>query len=116
MEHSFSDSTQRRRAVEETGRSFVVEASAGTGKTSILIDRILQLVLIGGPDGPPLPLSKICAITFTEKAAGEMKVRLREKFEALALQQGPQADLARAAIGALEWRLYQRFTHLRPPC
>ena len=102
MEHLFSDSRQRRRAVEETNRSFVVEASAGTGKTSILIDRILHLVLEKGPDGPPLPLLKICAITFTEKAAGEMKVRLREKFDALSLQAGPKGDLARAAIGDLE--------------
>jgi len=102
MEHLISDSTQRRRAVEETGRSFVVEAAAGTGKTSILIDRILCLVLEKGPNGPPLPLSRICAITFTEKAAGEMKVRLREKLETFALQPGSRGDLARAAIGDLE--------------
>jgi ATP-dependent helicase/nuclease subunit A len=102
MERLVSDSTQRRRAVEETDRSFVVEASAGTGKTSILIDRILHLVLEKGPGGPPLPLSGICAITFTEKAAGEMKIRLREKFEVLALEPGPRGDLARAAISDLE--------------
>ena len=68
------DGAQRRRAVEETGRSFIVEASAGTGKTRTLLDRILHLVLESGPDGSPVPLSRICAITFTEKAAGEMQV------------------------------------------
>ncbi len=76
-----SDSVPRRRAIEETHRSFVVEASAGTGKTSTLVQRILHLVLEKGPEGVPLPLSRICAITFTEKAAGEMKVRLRQHFE-----------------------------------
>lgn len=76
-----NDREQRRRAIEETSSSFVVEASAGTGKTSTLINRILHLVLEKGPAGPPLPLSRICAITFTEKAAGEMKVRLRHSFE-----------------------------------
>ncbi len=75
------DQTQRRRAIEDVDFSFVVEASAGTGKTSTLINRILHLVLEGGPGGPPLPLSCICAITFTEKAAGEMRMRLRQHFD-----------------------------------
>jgi len=79
-----TDREQRRRAVEETNRSFIVEASAGTGKTSTLISRILHLVLRQGPFGPPLRLSQVCAITFTEKAAGEMKIRLRQHFEEIA--------------------------------
>jgi len=75
------DSEARRLAIEETGRSFVMEAAAGTGKTHTLVSRILYLVLEKGPQGPPLRLSEICAITFTEKAADEMKARLRLEFE-----------------------------------
>ncbi len=75
------DQPQRDRVVRETRRSFIVEASAGTGKTRMLVDRILHLVLHQGPAGPPLRLSDICAITFTERAAGEMKIRLRQEFE-----------------------------------
>ncbi len=100
-----SDAVARRRAVEETGSSFVVEASAGTGKTRTLLDRILHLVLEKGPDGTPLPLSRICAITFTEKAAGEMKVRLRQHLEQMLLEaQASEAHLerARAALEDLE--------------
>ena len=78
----------RRRAVEETESSFIVEASAGTGKTRTLIDRILQLVLVKGPKGPPLRLQEICAITFTEKAAGEMKLRLRQHFQQILSEEG----------------------------
>jgi ATP-dependent helicase/nuclease subunit A len=97
-EISMHDRDQRRRAVVETGRSFVVEASAGTGKTSTLINRILHLVLENGPEGPPLPLSRICAITFTEKAAGEMKIRLRQHFEqTLSDGQKPAEQLRRAS-------------------
>jgi len=77
------DNLHRRRATRETGTSFVVEASAGTGKTSTLVRRILRLVLQGGPGGEPVKMSDIAAITFTEKAAGEMKIRLRQKFEHL---------------------------------
>ncbi len=78
---SGDDRTDRRRAIEDASHSMVVEASAGTGKTSTLLWRILYLVLGKGPSGDPLRLSQICAITFTEKAAGEMKVRLRRHLE-----------------------------------
>ncbi len=99
------DKEQRRQAENEAGRSFVVEASAGTGKTNTLIKRILHLVLEQGPAGPPLPLSHICAITFTEKAAGEMKIRLRQEFEKI-LSDGQKSaehmERARRALDDLE--------------
>ncbi|MEO6323111.1 MAG: UvrD-helicase domain-containing protein, partial [Thermoanaerobaculia bacterium] len=57
-------------------RSLLVEASAGTGKTSTLVARIVNLVL---DEGTPLP--RIAALTFTEKAAAEMKVRVREALD-----------------------------------
>jgi ATP-dependent helicase/nuclease subunit A len=103
-----SDQEQRRRAVEETEHSFIVEASAGTGKTSTLTNRILHLVLEKGPLGPPLRLSQICAITFTEKAAGEMKIRLRQKFEEAAsdgsngMPPAPRVRRARDALADIE--------------
>ncbi len=92
-----ADREARRKAVEDTVNSYVVEASAGTGKTSILINRILHLVLEKGPAGPPLPLSHICAITFTEKAASEMRVRLRQHFEQILTDgRAPKEKLDRA--------------------
>ena len=97
-----ADRDQRRRAREETRRSFIVEASAGTGKTSILIERILHCVLEQGPNGAPLPVSRICAITFTEKAAGEMKIRLRQEFERNCGEAGEVGTRAREALVDLE--------------
>lgn len=100
-----SDHEQRRRAVEDTGSSFVVEASAGTGKTRTLIDRIRHLVLEKGPAGSPVRLSDICAITFTEKAASEMKVRLRQDFEQILTEEevsGNRQDCALRALSDLE--------------
>jgi ATP-dependent helicase/nuclease subunit A len=96
------DQDQRTRAIRGTNRSFVVEASAGTGKTSTLVGRILHLVLESGPRGTPLPLGSICAITFTEKAAGEMKIRLRQELEIASLRPEPKGALARAALSDLE--------------
>jgi ATP-dependent exoDNAse (exonuclease V) beta subunit len=97
-----ADEKLRQSACKETGRSFAVEASAGTGKTTTLVDRILHLVLEKGPKDEPIPLSSVCAITFTEKAAGEMKVRLRQEFERRAGLEGAAGERARAALRDLE--------------
>ncbi|HEY5132690.1 MAG TPA: UvrD-helicase domain-containing protein, partial [Candidatus Krumholzibacteriaceae bacterium] len=69
------DEAARGRATADLATSFCVEAGAGTGKTSLLVGRFLAIVESGKAS-----CSQIVAITFTEKAAGEMKVRLRQKI------------------------------------
>ncbi|HSQ02775.1 MAG TPA: UvrD-helicase domain-containing protein, partial [Burkholderiales bacterium] len=56
----------------DPARSVVVEACAGSGKTWLLVSRIVRLLLAGVPPGD------ILAITFTRKAAQEMAARLRQ--------------------------------------
>ncbi len=56
-------------------RTCLVEAGAGTGKTTVLVSRFLALL------GTGTDISRIVAITFTEKAAGELKVKLRVALE-----------------------------------
>ena len=56
-------------------RSWVVEASAGTGKTTALVGRIVE-VIAGGT-----PVEGIAAVTFTHAAAGNMKLRVRQELE-----------------------------------
>jgi ATP-dependent helicase/nuclease subunit A len=68
-------------------RNICVEAGAGTGKTTLLTDRLLFLLLAGGKD-----LSKIAAITFTKKAAAEIKARLSARLHDLALVQPRQKN------------------------
>ncbi len=53
-----------------------VEAGAGTGKTTLLTDRLLFLLMAGGRKAQGVDISRVVALTFTEKAAGEIKVRL----------------------------------------
>src|SRR2546423_3330030 len=60
-------------ALDET---LVVEAAAGTGKTTELVRRILRVLSTGRAT-----VEQIVAVTFTEKAAGELKLRLREALE-----------------------------------
>ncbi|MBL8510053.1 MAG: UvrD-helicase domain-containing protein, partial [Betaproteobacteria bacterium] len=66
------------RAALDPRQSVVVEACAGSGKTWLLVSRILRLLLAGAPP------SSILAITFTRKAAHEMKQRLTQYLETLA--------------------------------
>src|ERR1044071_4141167 len=73
------DSADRARALESFDHNLVVTAGAGTGKTTLLVDRIIRL-LLRNPD--PLDVTQIIALTFTNKAANEMKERLREKLRA----------------------------------
>ena len=60
-------------ALDET---VVVEAAAGTGKTTELVKRILRILSTGRAE-----VRAIVAVTFSEKAAGELKLRLREALE-----------------------------------
>lgn len=72
-----ADAEARRRVAEELKTTFVVRAGAGTGKTTVLLQRLLSLIRLGASR-----LDRIAAITFTEKAASELKVRLRAEIEA----------------------------------
>lgn len=58
-------------AIDNLGQNVVVPASAGAGKTAVLIERLMKRILID-----QVELDEICAMTFTEAAASEMKVRL----------------------------------------
>jgi ATP-dependent helicase/nuclease subunit A len=91
------DHDAREAARREFGRSLVLEAGAGTGKTTLLVDRIEALVLSGHAR-----LEEIAAVTFTENAATVLKLRVRERLErARADPRRPEAERRRAA-SALE--------------
>jgi ATP-dependent helicase/nuclease subunit A len=71
-------------------QTLFVEAGAGTGKTTQLVDRIANLVLVEG-----VRLSNIAAITFTEAAAAELQSRIREKFERRAAEATDETERQR---------------------
>ena len=65
-------------------RSVAVEACAGAGKTWMLVSRMLRALLEGDGQGADIQPHEILAITFTKKAAGEMRERLYEWLEQFA--------------------------------
>jgi len=75
-EAKFIDQEQRDRAAQEISESYIIEAAAGTGKTTVLVTRIINLIKAG-----EARLEEIVAITFTEKAAAELKVKMRQELE-----------------------------------
>ena len=66
------DQSHRDRIVKVRDTNQFVEAGAGSGKTRALVDRVEALVL-----DDAIPLEQIAAITFTEKAAAELRDRVR---------------------------------------
>src|SRR5205085_11266066 len=70
------DSAERERIRTSLDETLVVEAAAGTGKTSELVARLVNVLAEGRGT-----VQTIAALTFTEKAAGELKLRLRAGLE-----------------------------------
>jgi ATP-dependent helicase/nuclease subunit A len=93
-----ADAEARRRILAEYGATFFVEAAAGTGKTTALVGRIVGLIRAGAGT-----LNRMVAVTFTEKAAGEMKLRLRSEIEKARLIAAPaERDRLDRALEELE--------------
>ena len=70
------DEDQRRRVRTELRTSFLVEAGAGSGKTTLLVDRMVALV-----EGGEAEVARIAAVTFTRKAAAELRERFQVALE-----------------------------------
>ncbi len=84
---------QQKLAIETTGGNLLVSAAAGTGKTSVLVERIIRLVT---SPHTPVDIERFLVVTFTEKAAQEMKARIRSALEKIALE-NPESSAARQA-------------------
>ena len=90
---TLTDSRDRLLAETTWDRNVVVVAGAGTGKTTILVNRILNLLL---REPSPLAITEIVALTFTNKAATEMKQRLRAQLLRLTDHADELIDIFRA--------------------
>ena len=79
-----------RQAALDTRQSWIVEAPAGSGKTALLIQRLLKLLAYGEVSRP----REILAITFTRKAAAELRNRVLEQLTEASQKGPPSASLA----------------------
>ncbi len=81
---------EQQRAIDEREGEMLLDASAGSGKTSVLVERFARSVTEDGVD-----VAAMLAITFTEKAAAELRDRIRLRLRALGAE-----TAARATEGA----------------
>ncbi len=94
---------EQQRAINSIEKNTAVLAGAGSGKTSVLVERFIRLVASG------IDPQRILAVTFTNKAAGEMSARIRERMGVLAQGEGEKSAfwaekkklLANASIGTI---------------
>src|ERR1700687_1784029 len=91
------DETARRAICDSLDETLIVEAAAGTGKTTELVKRILRMLATGRAT-----MVEIVAVTFTEKAAGELKLRLREALESERAKEADDRDVRPRLERALE--------------
>src|SRR2546428_11120863 len=93
------DAGARTRIRESLDESLIVEAAAGTGKTTELIQRILAVLRSGRTT-----VDKIVAVTFTRKAAGELRLRLRVELDKarLAAKDANEIRFLEDAVARLE--------------
>ncbi|HLB30962.1 MAG TPA: UvrD-helicase domain-containing protein, partial [Gammaproteobacteria bacterium] len=113
---TIADQEVRMRALDPA-RSFIVQAPAGSGKTGLLIQR--YLTLLAGVKAP----EEIVAITFTRKAAGEMRQRILESLADARADRKPShahqeltLALARRAMSRdreMDWQLLDNPIRLR---
>lgn len=93
----FQWSAEQKRIIEERGHNILVSAAAGSGKTTVLIERIFQRIM---DLENPVQIDQFVVVTFTKAAAAQMKDRLRERMEE-ALAENPDQPHLQRQMGLL---------------
>jgi ATP-dependent exoDNAse (exonuclease V) beta subunit len=91
-----SPTPEQRAAIEARGRDVLLEAGAGSGKTGVMVERYARLVVDEGisPDA-------VLAFTFTDKAAAELRARVRAELSRRAAGSGVNAVAAAALLSTI---------------
>ena len=89
---------QQQQVIDLRDRNILVSAAAGSGKTAVLVERIITMLT---DEEHPVNVDELLIVTFTEAAAGEMKERIRGAIEK-ALEENPENEhLIQAAMSEL---------------
>ncbi len=68
----------QQKVIDLRNRNILVSAAAGSGKTAVLVERIITMISSGNP---PVDIDRLLIVTFTEAAAGEMRERIGKAIE-----------------------------------
>ena len=83
------------RAIEARGGNVLLSAAAGSGKTTVLVERALRLVTEAGAD-----VDRMLVVTFTRAAASDMRAKLNRALNERALQGGQHRVVAASGAPA----------------
>ena len=83
---------EQKKVIEVRDKNILVSAAAGSGKTAVLVERILGLVL---DENNPVDIDRLLIVTFTNAAAGEMRQRIGEAIEKRLLEDADNEHLQR---------------------
>ena len=86
---------EQQKVIDTRDRNILVSAAAGSGKTAVLVARILALVT---DPARPVDIDRLLIVTFTNAAAGEMRQRIRDALEARAEEAPENAHLQRQLV------------------
>ncbi len=87
--------TEQQQAIDLRDRSLLVAAAAGSGKTAVLVERIIQMI---GDEQRPVDLDQLLVVTFTNAAAAEMKERIGAAIQQKLLEQPLSEHLYRQSL------------------
>lgn len=85
---------EQKQVISARGSNILVSAAAGSGKTAVLVERIITRLL---EDASPLNVDQLLIVTFTEAAASEMKERIRDAIERKLMEDPENVHLQRQA-------------------
>lgn len=80
---------EQREAIEARNCNLLVAAAAGSGKTAVLVQRILNIIT---DESRPVDIDKLLVVTFTNAAASEMRERIGDAISK-ALDEKPESDV-----------------------
>lgn len=84
--------SQQLKAIESTGGTVLVSAAAGSGKTSVLVERVLRRITQGNP---PCDIDRLLIVTFTRAAAAQVREKIAQQLSALLAQNPGDTHLVR---------------------
>ena len=96
-------------AIELRGKTILVAAAAGSGKTAVLVERIRRLVCEEGAS-----LRSLLVVTFTNAAAAEMKEKIRRSLEPSRRKKREIESGASTSAGSLPNFRRRRYAHSTP--
>ena len=85
---------EQQKVIDLRDRNILVSAAAGSGKTAVLVERIIQMIL---DEKKPVDIDRLLVVTFTNAAAAEMRERIGRAIDRKLEQQPDNAHLQKQA-------------------